>query len=58
MQDQADAYVIASADEKGAWLNLMKNGIPVHTGEAIIKGALQQEMRFAEHVMTMDDEDE
>lgn len=58
MQDQADAHVIASEAEKGVWLNLVKNGIPVYTGEAVIKGALQQEMQFEKYLMVADDDEE
>lgn len=58
MQDQADAHVIASIGEKGQWANLVKNGIQVYSGEAIIKGALQQEMRFADYTMDVDEDGE
>lgn len=46
VQDKADVHVISSPDEAGNWENLAMNGVPVYSGEAIIKAVLQQEMNF------------
>ena len=55
VQDKADIHVISSPEEQGLWETLSVHGVPIYSGEAIVKSVLKQEIDFEEYSMTVDD---
>lgn len=57
VSDRADVYVISSAGERSTWEHLANQGIPIYSGEALIKAVMQQQTEF-ELYRIDEDEDE
>lgn len=46
VSDRADVYIISSGAEKATWEHLASHGIPIYSGEAVIKAVMQQQKEF------------
>ena len=46
VSDRADVYIISSIPERPTWEHLATQGIPIYSGEAIIKAVMQQQRQF------------
>jgi hypothetical protein len=56
VQDQADIKVISSLEDRAQWRQLRMNGIPIYSGEAVIKSTLKQELNFDDYELDEDAE--
>lgn len=49
--DRADVYIISSVAERPTWEHLVKQDIPVYSGEAVIKAVMQQQKEFEQYTI-------
>lgn len=51
VSDRADVYIISSIAERPTWEHLANQGIHIYSGEAVIKGVMQQYKDFDSYMI-------